>query len=108
MEPVTITESAKDYLIKQCESSGERSVKLSVLGGGCAGFSYDYSFCEFPEDDDYVIQLDEKHNFIIDGIGIMYVIGTELDYVQNLGGSALQLTNPNATSSCGCGASFAV
>ena len=110
MDIVTITESAKEYLLKMCIEHGKYAVKLSVIGGGCAGFSYDYKFAEPDEveDDDITISLSDNHSFIIDGFSLMYVVGTQLDYVSDLVGSSLKISNPNESSSCGCGTSFAV
>lgn len=109
---ITITEKARNYLddqlLRSNNGGGNRYVKLTVKGGGCAGFSYDYSFCDVKEPDDIEIELGYGRGFLIDGMSLMYVIGTELDYVSDLSGSALKLRNPNETSSCGCGKSFAI
>lgn len=109
---ITITETAKNYLndqlLKANNGGGSRYVKLSVKGGGCAGFSYDYSFVNEKDPMDFEIELDFGRSFLVDGMSFMYVAGTELDYVTELAGSALKLRNPNETSSCGCGKSFAV
>lgn len=105
---ISISDSARTYLIKQCEKNKETGIKLSVRGGGCAGFSYEYSFCKAPEPNDTVIDLDANHQFVLDSMSLMFVIGTHLDYVSEIGGSSLQLINPNQTSSCGCGKSFSV
>lgn len=109
---ITITEAAKNYLndqlLKSNNGSGNRYVKLTVKGGGCAGFSYDYSFTDVKEADDFEVELGFGRNFLVDGMSLMYVAGTQLDYVTDLAGSALKLRNPNETSSCGCGKSFAI
>jgi iron-sulfur cluster assembly protein len=105
---ISVTESAKKYLLEQCENNNQTAIKLSVKGGGCAGFSYEYSFAAAAEPNDFVIDLDQTHQFILDSASILFVIGTELDYVTELGGSSLKLNNPNQTASCGCGKSFSV
>lgn len=105
---ISVTESAKKYLLEQCENNNQTAIKLSVKGGGCAGFSYEYSFATAAEPNDFVIDLDQTHQFILDSASILFVIGTELDYVTELGGSSLKLNNPNQTASCGCGKSFSV
>lgn len=105
---ITITEKAKNYLNEQLSKQSHRYVKLSVKGGGCAGFSYDYSFSDEKDPMDFEIPLNDSHSFLVDGMSFMYVAGTELDYITDLAGSALKLRNPNETSSCGCGKSFAV
>jgi len=105
---ISISDSARTYLVNQCDKNNQKAIKLSVQGGGCAGFSYEYSFCEAPESNDIIIELDSDHQFVLDGMSLMFVIGTHLDYVTEISGSSLQLTNPNQTSSCGCGKSFSV
>lgn len=112
MPLITVTEAAQNYLndqlLKANNGGGSRYVKLTVKGGGCAGFSYDYSFTNEKLNDDIEIELGFGRSFLVDGMSLMYVIGTELDYVSDLAGSSLKLKNPNETSSCGCGKSFAV
>lgn len=105
---ISVTETAKQYLLEQCKNNNRRAIKLSVKGGGCAGFSYEYEFADTAEPNDFVIELDQTHQFILDSASILFVIGTELDYVTELGGSSLKLNNPNQTASCGCGKSFSV
>jgi len=92
---ITITDSAKEYLKK----IGTPNIKLSVSSGGCAGFQYIWE------------QTDEEpmiENLCIDMLAEMFIFGCTIDYVEELGGSYLKVINPNATSSCGCGESFAV
>jgi len=105
---ITVTEKAKLYLKQQCENAGHKFVKLSVKGGGCAGFSYEYGFADEADPMDFAVLLGDEKGFLVDGMAFMYVIGTELDYVTDLAGSALKLKNPNEASTCGCGKSFAI
>ena len=105
---ITVTENAQNYLDNQLLKHNSRYVKLTVKGGGCAGFSYDYSFCSEKQADDFEIDLGLGRGFLVDGMSLMFVAGTQLDYVSDLAGSSLKLINPNETSSCGCGKSFAV
>ena len=92
---VNITESAKQYL----SGVGKPNVFLSVNGGGCSGFQYVWETTE---------KKATVANLHIDPIAEMYVIGCTIEYVTELGGSFLKVSNPNATASCGCGESFAV
>lgn len=106
---ISITNSAKKQLIDLCQNNNKWGVKLSVKGGGCAGFSYDWNFIERESDihdDDEVLDLDDA-KFVIDGMSLMFVLGTELDYKREIFGSNFVFENPNAKSSCGCGTSFA-
>ncbi len=107
---ISITESAKKQLKDLCESHQKWAVKLSVKGGGCAGFTYDWSFLDNEtqlDTLDEVIDVDSK-KFVVDGVSVMYVLGTQLDYKKEIFGSNFVFSNPNVTSKCGCGTSFAV
>lgn len=107
---ISITDSAKKQIKALCESNNKWAVKLSVKGGGCAGFTYDWSFLESEKDldnNDEVIDVESK-KFVVDGMSLMYVLGTRLDYKNEIFGSNFVFENPNAVSSCGCGTSFAI
>lgn len=107
---ISITETAKKQLKELCESNQKWAVKLSVKGGGCAGFTYDWSFLDDEtqlDSLDEVIDVDSK-KFVVDGVSVMYVLGTQLDYKKEIFGSNFVFSNPNVTSKCGCGTSFAV
>lgn len=110
MNAIEITPRAKEYLISVCKKQEQNAVKLVVKGGGCAGFSYEYEYAnqDSIEPDDIVIELDDQYQFVVDGISLMYVLGTVLDFEETLGGSYLAIKNPNESSSCGCGKSFSI
>jgi iron-sulfur cluster insertion protein len=103
---VTITEEAKEHLLKICDNQEQNNIHLSVAGGGCAGFSYKWNFISTPEKDDEVVNIDKSKNLVIDGMSIMHLIGMQIDYKKDIFGSILHIENPNVTSSCGCGESF--
>jgi iron-sulfur cluster assembly accessory protein len=92
---IQLTESAKEYL----RQVGKPNVSLSVKGGGCSGFQYEWGVTEEPP---------TIENLRLDPMAEMFVFGCTIDYVTELGGSYLKVINPNATASCGCGESFAV
>ena len=92
---IQLTESAKEYL----RQVGKPNVSLSVKGGGCSGFQYEWGVTEEPP---------TIENLRLDPMAEMFVFGCTIDYVTELGGSYLKVINPNATESCGCGESFAV
>ena len=75
-----------------------------MKGGGWAGFSYDWKMSDSKELDDEIIKL-PSGEFAIDSSSLLYLIGTEIDYVEEVFGSYLSIKNPNSTSSCGCGES---
>ena len=97
---VTITEKAKEY--KQSVSNGGY-VTLGVKGGGCSGFKYTWGISETKTNDEIIDNI-----LLLDPMAIMYVIGSKIDYITELGGSFLTVVNPTATSQCGCGESFGV
>ena len=81
-------------------------LRLSVDGGGCAGFTYKFELGEL-EEGDAVAEADGVQ-LIVDPISLDLVQGSAVDFVEDLGGSAFKVTNPNAASGCGCGSSFSV
>ena len=82
-------------------------LRLAVEGGGCSGFQYRFGLADAPEPDDTVTQTDGV-SLVVDDISLDLVRGSAVDFVESLGGSAFQVTNPNAASGCGCGSSFSI
>ncbi len=82
-------------------------LRLSVDGGGCAGFQYRFELAEAPAADDIEV-LTDGVGLLVDSISLPLVAGSVVDFVENLGGAAFQVRNPNAASNCGCGTSFSV
>lgn len=101
MQAVTLTEKAKDYLKSV---SGGDYVTLGVKGGGCSGFQYVWDFQKNWPDVEWSEPIDDV--LVLDPLAEMYVLGSEIDYVEELGGSFLTVKNPSSSSSCGCGESF--
>jgi iron-sulfur cluster assembly protein len=99
---ITLTPNAKTYLANMLTQNNKQYVYLSVEGGGCSGFQYKW---DFTEDTSLGSVIDDV--LVLDQMAEMFVIGCEVDYVNELGGSYLKVNNPNATASCGCGESFA-
>jgi iron-sulfur cluster insertion protein len=90
------------------ESAPDRSaLRLAVSGGGCSGFQYHFSFDADRAEDDRLFMTDGAC-IVIDAVSLELLAGSELDYIEDLMGSYFKVNNPNASSSCGCGASFAV
>tara|TARA_B100001939_G_C16937739_1_gene616886 strand:+ start:2015 stop:2296 length:282 start_codon:yes stop_codon:yes gene_type:complete len=92
---ITLTENAEKYLQKV----GDPNVSLTVRGGGCSGFQYEWGTTD---------KSPTVGNLWLDPIAEMFVIGCTVDYVEELGGSYLKVINPNSTAQCGCGESFAI
>jgi iron-sulfur cluster assembly accessory protein len=107
----TITEPAKKQIEKLLSKHPDKyAVKLSVLGGGCAGFKYDWGWYDNKEDLEKDDVLTEWPNgkFGVDSLSLMYVAGTIIDWKEEVFGSQFEISNPNASSGCGCGESFGV
>jgi iron-sulfur cluster insertion protein len=81
-------------------------LRLSVDGGGCAGFTYKFELGAVEEGD--AVAETDGVRLIVDPISLDLVQGSAVDFVEDLGGSAFKVTNPNAASGCGCGSSFSV
>ncbi|HET9397955.1 MAG TPA: iron-sulfur cluster assembly accessory protein [Sphingomicrobium sp.] len=81
-------------------------LRLAVDGGGCAGFSYRFSLGEAEEGD--MVATTDGVSLVVDPISLELLTGSQVDYVEELGGASFKVTNPNAASGCGCGSSFSV
>ncbi len=91
------------------ESSGAAfAVRLEVLGGGCSGYQYKFGFAEEVNQDEDVAIENDGAKLIIDKTSLSLLEGSEVDYSESLMESGFRVVNPNATSSCGCGSSFAI
>lgn len=82
-------------------------LRITVSGGGCQGFQYAFSFDDQTASDDRVFERDGS-KLVTDETSLDLLAGAEIDFVEDLMGAYFQVKNPNATSSCGCGTSFAV
>jgi iron-sulfur cluster insertion protein len=106
---ITISSSAKakikDLLLE--ENNPKLALRTFVQGGGCSGFSYGFTFDEEINEDDFEVPLDE-FKVLVDAMSMQYLTGAEIDYKEDLQGSSFSITNPNATTTCGCGSSFGV
>ncbi len=87
--------------------TGKNALRISVEGGGCSGFSYKFDLVNDQQDDDLVIERDGGR-VLIDSMSLIYMAGSEVDFVDNLMGQSFQINNPNAVASCGCGTSFTI
>src|SRR3954469_20521246 len=82
------------------------ALRLRVVGGGCAGFSYDL-YLDEPARVARQFEV-EGVRCVVDEMSLMYLVGTEIDYVEGLQGAGFKFQNPNVKSTCGCGSSFSV
>ncbi len=104
---VQLTETAvtKVKEILDTQEPKPTGLRISVVGGGCSGFSYSMAFENAPG------MLDKTYSFeglkvFVDQASMLYLDGAEVDYVETLEGSGFKFNNPNVKSTCGCGSSF--
>ncbi len=106
---VNVTQRAVDKVKNLVAEEGNPDLKLRVFvtGGGCSGFQYGFSFDEAVAEDDSVVEKDGVA-VIVDALSFQYLAGAEVDYTEGLEGSRFIVNNPNAATTCGCGASFSI
>ncbi len=86
---------------------GKQALRVSVSGGGCSGFQYGFELATEASGDDLVLERDGVKIYI-DSVSLMYMEGSEIDFVDDLIGQSFQVKNPNAVAACGCGTSFSL
>ena len=106
--PVTVTGAALDRVAVLLAGEPEGTMlRVSVEGGGCSGFQYRYELTQERLDDDLVLG-DDRATVLVDAVSLPYLSGSAIDYKVTLMGAAFEISNPNATASCGCGTSFSI
>ena len=105
---VALTPAAAARVAAIARRQGKAAIlRLSVDGGGCAGFQYVFGLADRVEADD-LATIQDGVTLVVDETSLDLVQGSAVDYVESLGGASFQVTNPNAASGCGCGSSFSV
>ena len=106
--PLVFTDNAAGKVKQLIAEEGNPDLKLRVFvtGGGCSGFQYGFTFDEAINDDDTSMQKNGV-TLLIDPMSLQYLGGAEIDYQEGAEGAQFVIKNPNATSTCGCGSSFA-
>jgi iron-sulfur cluster assembly accessory protein len=104
-----LSERAVHKVRQLIDEEGNDALKLRVYvtGGGCSGFQYGFSFEEEAAEDDTAVEK-EGVVVLIDPMSYQYLVGAEVDYTEGLEGSRFIVVNPNASTTCGCGASFSI
>jgi len=108
-DKLTITDSCARRIkaMRDMEGNTALMLRVAVSGGGCSGFQYGFSLDESLADDDLTFEHDGV-TIVVDETSLDLLEGSQVDYKEDLGGAFFQISNPNATSSCGCGSSFAI
>ncbi len=108
-DQISISDNAakRIALLIAAEKKDGMRLRVAVSGGGCSGFQYGFSLDDQRNDDDLLFTK-SGIEVIADEISLEYLNGSELDFVEDLIGSYFSMKNPNASSTCGCGSSFAI
>lgn len=109
MEPITLTNAAKER-VKVLLSNRDKpalGVRISLKAKGCSGLSYAIEYADQEALHDEVVKFDNV-NVFIDPQAILHILGTEMDYVEDIMQSGFVFNNPNEKGRCGCGKSFHV
>jgi iron-sulfur cluster insertion protein len=108
MNTVDLTDAAAKRVASIALRQGKPAVlRLAVEGGGCSGFQYKFELADGPQADDSIATRDGVL-LVVDAVSLDLIAGSQVDYVESLGGAAFRVTNPNAASGCGCGSSFSI
>ena len=99
--------ATKVKLLVDEENNEDLKLRVFVTGGGCSGFEYGFTFDEDMEEDDTSIE-EQGVVLLVDALSFQYLVGAEIDYMEDLQGSRFVVKNPNAASTCGCGNSFSI
>jgi iron-sulfur cluster insertion protein len=89
------------------ENNPAMHLRMFVQGGGCSGFSYGFTLDSEVNEDDWEIPAGST-TILVDSMSAQYLVGAEVDYVEELMGASFKIKNPQAQSTCGCGSSFSV
>lgn len=108
-EGLSLTKTAVDRLHHMIESKGNPNLKLRVFvqGGGCSGFQYGFQFDEESAEDDVEFSKNDV-KVVVDPLSLQYLMGAEVDFIDDLQGTRFVVKNPNASTTCGCGSSFGI
>ena len=108
-QALVFTEHAADK-VKELSERQEKAgamLRVYIQGGGCSGFQYGFALEDQENQDDMVVETGGV-KLLVDPMSFQYLMGSEIDYLEDLQGARFVINNPNATTTCGCGASFAI
>ncbi|MFM1885892.1 MAG: hypothetical protein RL026_1049 [Pseudomonadota bacterium] len=107
-ETLLFTDAAASKVGELIEAEGNPALMLRVFvqGGGCSGLQYGFEFDEVQQEGDTLVE-NQGVRLLVDPMSFQYLAGAEIDYREGLEGSQFVIRNPNATTTCGCGSSFA-
>ncbi|MGE0740854.1 MAG: iron-sulfur cluster insertion protein ErpA [Hyphomonadaceae bacterium] len=108
MTDVALSAAAADRIktVVAAEPPGA-GLRVAVEGGGCSGFQYEIAVAPAPNADDMIVERDGARLFV-DPVSLPFLLGSEVDWVDELIGASFKVKNPNAKTACGCGVSFSI
>ena len=105
---ITLSSNAVQRILALIEQEQKPILlRITVNGGGCSGFEYNFTLGTARKPDDHVF-TNHGATIVVDGVSLGFIKGSEVDYVEDLVGSSFVINNPQAVSACGCGNSFAI
>jgi iron-sulfur cluster insertion protein len=104
---ITLSERAARRIVEILRTEDAALMRVSVEGGGCSGFQYRFDLVKEGAPDDILVERDGAR-VVVDPVSLGFVLGAEIDFVDDLIGAAFKIKNPNVTAACGCGTSFSV
>ncbi|MBS35825.1 MAG: iron-sulfur cluster insertion protein ErpA [Thiotrichales bacterium] len=109
MSDIVLTDNAARKIGELVTKQADPSLMLRVYieGGGCSGFQYGFELDAESNDDDTVVE-NAGVKMVVDALSFQYLLGSEVDFKEDLMGARFIVNNPNASTTCGCGASFAI
>lgn len=102
-----VSKSALKRIVEVSKKNKKKFFRISIDGGGCQGFSYKFDFDDKISENDKVLDYNEVR-ILIDSTSLSFINDAKLDFVEDMIGSYFKVSNPKATSTCGCGISFSV
>ncbi len=107
--PISVTERALSRVRQIGDADGHDTPRLRVYieGGGCSGFQYGFQLDQDVSEDDIAIDTDGV-TVVVDPMSLQYLMGSKIDYIDDLMGARFVVSNPNAQTTCGCGSSFSI
>ncbi len=108
-QALVFTEHAAEK-VKELSSRPDNSgsmLRVYIQGGGCSGFQYGFALEGEENQDDTVVETDGV-KLLVDPMSFQYLMGAEIDYLEDLQGARFVINNPNASTTCGCGSSFGI
>ena len=102
-----VSKSALKRIVEVSRKNQKKFFRISIDGGGCQGFSYKFDFDDKISENDKVLDFNEV-KILVDTTSLEFINNAKLDFVEDMIGSYFKVSNPKATSTCGCGISFSV